>query len=171
MSVWQEKAWSPYVAGIIIGLLQIPAFLIIHSALGASSCYVSVAGYFSGLVDSNILDNAYFHKYMTSMKYLWQGTMVLFIAIGAFISMRMAGSRRKRLSPIWEKALGLTEFRRRGAMAFLGGFLMLFGARWAGGCTSGHGLSGIGQLAVGSLIVVVSMIIGGVVVANLYRRL
>lgn len=46
MSVWQKKAWSPYVAGIIIGLLQIPVFLIIHTALGASSAYVSVDGYF-----------------------------------------------------------------------------------------------------------------------------
>ncbi|MFP4168205.1 MAG: YeeE/YedE thiosulfate transporter family protein [Desulfonatronovibrionaceae bacterium] len=171
MSVWREKAWSPYVAGVIIGLLQVPAFLIIHSALGASSSYVSLAGYFSGLVDGNILESAYFEKYMTSLKYLWQGMMVLFIAVGAFISMRLAGSRRKSFSPAWTKAVGITEFRRRGAMAFLGGFFMLFGARWAGGCTSGHGLSGIGQLSVGSLIVVVTMFIGAMAVANLYRRL
>jgi hypothetical protein len=35
-----KKAWSPYAAGIVIGLLQIPAFLIIETALGASSSYV-----------------------------------------------------------------------------------------------------------------------------------
>ena len=39
-----QKAWSPYLAGIVIGLLQIPAFLIIETALGASSSYVTVGG-------------------------------------------------------------------------------------------------------------------------------
>jgi uncharacterized membrane protein YedE/YeeE len=47
---------------------------------------------------------------------------------------------------------------------------MLFGARWAGGCTSGHGVSGVGQLAVASLVVVISMFAGGIIVANLFRR-
>ena len=37
-----HKAWSPYAAGIVIGLLQIPAFLIIETALGASSSYVTM---------------------------------------------------------------------------------------------------------------------------------
>ena len=39
-----KKAWSPYLAGIVIGLLQIPAFLLIETALGASSSYVTVGG-------------------------------------------------------------------------------------------------------------------------------
>jgi uncharacterized protein len=39
-----DRAWSPYVAGIVIGLLQVPAFLIIETALGASSSYVTVGG-------------------------------------------------------------------------------------------------------------------------------
>ena len=38
-----RQAWSPYVAGIVIGLLQIPAFLLIETALGASSSYVTSA--------------------------------------------------------------------------------------------------------------------------------
>ena len=37
MSSMYDKAWSPYVAGVLIGLLQIPAFLMIETALGASS--------------------------------------------------------------------------------------------------------------------------------------
>ena len=37
-----DKAWSPYVAGVAIGLLQVPAFLMIETALGTSSSYVTV---------------------------------------------------------------------------------------------------------------------------------
>ena len=46
-----ERAWSPYVAGIIIGLLQIPAFLIIETALGASSSYVTVGALIASWID------------------------------------------------------------------------------------------------------------------------
>ncbi len=47
-----DKAWSPYAAGILIGLLQIPAFLIIETALGASSSYVTIGA--GSIVTSDI---------------------------------------------------------------------------------------------------------------------
>ena len=65
----KDKAWSPYAAGIVIGLLQIPAFLIIGSALGASSSYVSVSAYIAGLIDPAIKEIGYFEKYMTSLSF------------------------------------------------------------------------------------------------------
>ena len=42
MSALFDRAWSPYAAGILIGLLQIPAFLVVETALGASSSYITV---------------------------------------------------------------------------------------------------------------------------------
>jgi hypothetical protein len=56
-------------------------------------------------------------------------------------------------------------------MTFLGGFIMLFGARWAGGCTSGHGLSGVGQLAAGSIVVTLMFFAGGIAVSRLFKKL
>jgi uncharacterized membrane protein YedE/YeeE len=53
----------------------------------------------------------------------------------------------------------------RAAIAFPGGMLMAFGARLAGGCTSGHGISGTLQLNLASWITVICIFIGGVVVA------
>jgi uncharacterized membrane protein YedE/YeeE len=171
MNVLKHKAWSPYVAGVIIGLLQVPAFLIIGSALGASSCYVSVSAWLTSLIDPAIQEIGYFDKYMTSVKYAWQTSMVVSIGIGAWISRRMSGADRKPFSPIWTRAAGIDTLPRRLGMAFIGGFILLFGARWAGGCTSGHGLSGLGQLAVGSMVVVAAMALGGAAVSNLYRKL
>jgi len=55
-------------------------------------------------------------------------------------------------------------------MAFAGGFILLFGARLAGGCTSGHGISGISQIAVGSIITVIFMFAGGIFAARFLRR-
>lgn len=48
-----------------------------------------------------------------------------------------------------------------------GGFLVGFGARWAGGCTSGHAISGLSDLQIPSLIAVVGFFIGGLVMTHL----
>jgi uncharacterized membrane protein YedE/YeeE len=56
---------------------------------------------------------------------------------------------------------------KRGVLAFLGGAVAMFGARLAGGCTSGHGLSGTLQLALSGLIVMAALMAGGVLTARL----
>ena len=56
---------------------------------------------------------------------------------------------------------------RRLAVGFLGGGLMAFGARLAGGCTSGHGISGAMQLSFGSWIALQGFFVGGIATAML----
>jgi hypothetical protein len=166
-----EKAWSPYVAGVAIGLLQIPAFLIIETALGASSSYVTVGAWIAGWFDPSLLQIKYAASHVAATaKNLWQVALVAGIAIGAFLSMRMSGARRHAISPIWSRALGTSSPTVRYAVAFAAGFLMLFGARIADGCTSGHGLSGLAQLSVGSTVAVAGMFAGGIVTAMLALR-
>lgn len=171
MPAFTDKVWSPYVAGTVIGLLQIPAFLLIETALGASSSYVTVGAAVVGLVDPSLLMLDYVAKHVAmTAKNLWQVAMVGGIAIGAFISMKMSGARRQQISPIWMRALGSSSPARRYAVAFIAGFLMLFGARIADGCTSGHGRSGIAQLSVGSTIAVLAMFTGGIATATAALR-
>lgn len=166
----RRQAWSPYAAGLLIALLQIPAFLIIGSALGASSSFVKVAGHAGEVFDPFISELAYFDKYMFSSKYYWQLTMVIGIALGALISAKLAGIHRHGFAPIWKRAMKQYSVPRRRLMAFAGGFILLFGARLAGGCTSGHGISGISQIAVGSIITVIFMFAGGIFAARFLRR-
>jgi uncharacterized membrane protein YedE/YeeE len=167
----RAKAWSPYIAGILIGLLQIPAFLIIETALGASSSYVTVGGLLASWIDPSILDIDYVARHVSETpKNWWQVALVGGIAIGAFISARLSGARRDAISPIWGRALGSASPGRRYGIAFVAGFFMLFGARLADGCTSGHGLSGVAQLSVGSTIAVGAMFAGGIAAALLLLR-
>jgi len=166
-----QKAWSPYLAGIFIGLLQIPAFLIIETALGASSSYVTVGGVLASWIDPSILNNDYVARHVAATaKNWWQVALVGGIALGAFASMKLSGARRHAISPIWQTALGSASPSRRYALAFGAGFIMLFGARIADGCTSGHGLSGVAQLAVGSTVAVAAMFAGGIGAALLLLR-
>lgn len=167
----RDKAWSPYVAGIVIGLLQIPAFLLIETALGASSSYVTVGGLLASAVDPAVTEIGYVAKHVAATgKNWWQVALVVGIAAGAFLSMRMSGANRRTISPIWARALGSGAPKVRHLVAFGAGFLMLFGARIADGCTSGHGLSGMAQLSVGSTVAVAAMFAGGIAVANTVLR-
>lgn len=166
-----DKAWSPYVAGVVIGLLQIPAFLLIETALGASSSYVTIGGLIASFVDPSILNIDYVSRHIAATgKNWWQVALVVGIAIGAFFSMKLSGAHRHPISPIWKRALGSASPTYRYTVAFAGGFFMLFGARIADGCTSGHGLSGTAQLAVGSMVAVAAMFAGGIATAMLTMR-
>ena len=165
------KAWSPYLAGIAIGLLQIPAFILIETALGASSSYVTVGGLIAAAIDPAAAQIGYIGKHIAATgKNWWQVALVVGIGIGAFISMKMSGARRRTISPIWARALGSASPAKRYAIAFAAGFIMLLGARIADGCTSGHGLSGTAQLAVGSMVAVAAMFTGGIATAMLLLR-
>jgi hypothetical protein len=166
-----DRAWSPYAAGILIGLLQIPAFLIIATALGASSSYVTVGGLIASVFDPSVTQIKYVANHIApTAKNWWQVALVGGIAVGAFISMKFSGATRQPISPIWARALGSPSPAKRYAVAFIAGFLMLLGARIADGCTSGHGLAGMAQLAVGSLGAVAAMFAGGIATATLLLR-
>jgi uncharacterized protein len=166
-----RQAWSPYLAGVVIGLLQIPAFLLIETALGASSSYVTIGGMVASWIDPSILKIDYVARHVASTgKNWWQVALVIGIAIGAFVSMKLSGAKRAAISPIWQRALGSASPAKRYAVAFVGGFVLLLGARIADGCTSGHGLSGMAQLAVGSTVAVAAMFAGGIATAMLLLR-
>lgn len=166
----RDPAWSPYVAGAVIGLLQIPAFILIGTALGASSSYVTVAGSLASLVDPGIAQIDYVARHLAGAKNWWQVALVVGIALGALISARLSGMKRGGYAPVWHGMLGNATPRLRPLMAFGGGFLMVLGARIADGCTSGHGISGMAQLAVGSTIAVAAMFAGGILTAAMLPR-
>src|SRR5262249_20412007 len=89
-----KQAWSPYAAGIVIGLLQIPAFLLIEPPLGASTVYVTIVRTVASWIDPSI-------QVAVTSRNWWQVALVVGTAIGASISMRLSGARRHPISPIW----------------------------------------------------------------------
>lgn len=80
----------------------------------------------------------------------WLMTFVLGMAIGGFIAGRTFRQQITDMPAIWAQRFGKSPAKRY-ATCFLGGFLILFGARLAGGCTLGLFLSGSTQLAVSGI--------------------
>ena len=169
MSILSARVWSPYAAGILIGLLQIPAFLLMNTALGASSSFVTVAASIASFFDPAINAIPYFKAHVSTAKDWWQVALVVGVALGAFLSARMSGTVRPAMSELWGRVMGL-NFPMRLVVAFAGGFVLLLGARIANGCTSGHGLSGLSQLAVSSLIAMAAMFASGIAISAFLKR-
>ncbi len=156
------RFWSPYIVGIIIGLLQLPVFLLIGASIGTSGSFGSVACW--------VLGKGGEAGCFPLLKQWWQLGFVVGIGIGAYLSRRLSGVKRPRVSRLWSTILKTQALWPRLAMAFVGGFVFLFGARLADGCTSGNGISGIALLSVGSFLVIGSMFVSGILVSLLYPR-
>lgn len=159
-------AWSPYLVGAGIGVLSWLTFYFADKSIGASSFYATVAGFLGQLVAK---------KHTESLKYFqsnpprvdWGFVFVIFSILGGFLAAWSGGEIRDEwLHPMWVDRFG-DSIALRGIVGFAGGVLMAFGARLAGGCTSGHGISGTLQLNAGSWLTVACMFIGGIATAML----
>ncbi|MBA3975444.1 MAG: hypothetical protein C0504_14660 [Candidatus Solibacter sp.] len=169
MSVLNKKRWSPYLAGTLLGVLSWFAFLTAGQPLGVSSTFVRTAGMLESTVaPGHVQSNDYFKA--AKVKLDWEWMITLGILIGAFASSRMSKEAPGESVPaLWASRFGPSPARRM-IGAFLGGVLLIFGARLAGGCTSGHGLSGSMQLAVSGWVFFACIFASGVATAKLLFR-
>ena len=150
-------------AGILLAVLEAIVFL--HQTtgrpIGASTSYPYLADVITGTTSGT-----YFQKIAKPGH--WE---VIFLT-GALLAALIASLAKKKFSftlihPRWAEYKG-NDASKRIFWAFTGGFLLIFGARMAGGCTSGHILSGGMQLAFGSLFFAVFVFIGLIVTGRIF---
>ncbi|MGI5819623.1 MAG: YeeE/YedE thiosulfate transporter family protein [Armatimonadota bacterium] len=97
----------------------------------------------------------------------WEWMLVAGVVVGAFVSALLSGAWGLRWVPDrWGEAFGAVAWTRL-VVAFAGGVLMGLGARWANGCTSGHGISGSLQLALSGWLAAVCFFAAGTAAAML----
>lgn len=159
--------WTPLGVGAGIGVLSWATFAFSGKAIGASSTYAKIAGYITGQVAPNKVTN---YKYFRENPPRLDWGVVFFFGtlLGAFLSATSSGDFSGQwLAPLWVERFGDDSLLLRLFTAFIGGVIMAFGARLAGGCTSGHGISGTMQLVPGSWLVFFSLFLGGSVTAYL----
>jgi uncharacterized protein len=156
--------WSPYAVGIGIGVLSWLTWLISGKPIGCSTSYARTAGMIEKAVrGKQVEEKPYYQKVKPEVD--WQWMLVVGMVIGAFAAAVLSDDFALIWVPSrWAAAFGDTMAVRL-IVALLGGVLLGFGARWAGGCTSGHGISGTMQLAVSSWISAICFFIGGIIAA------
>lgn len=170
MELLTEVRWSPYLVGMGIGMLSWLTFLISRQPIACSTTFARLIGMVEMLFGGKKVElKPYYHKLKLVVD--WQMMLVLGVVIGAFLSALLSGDFRLQWVPSsWENSFG-TDPILRVVMALAGGVILGFGARWADGCTSGHGISGTLQLAVSSWISAVCFFIGGILAAHLIFRI
>jgi uncharacterized protein len=162
----ESGAWSPYLVGMLIGLLSMATFYFSNKPLSVSTAYARLAGLVGNLFSKEHTENLKFYQ-DTKPKIEWGGMLVFGMLIGAFIAAVNGGEFNGTWVPeLWKHRFGADVLLRQG-MAFMGGAILAYGARLAGGCTSGHGISGALQLSVSSWIALVCFFIAAVVTAHL----
>ncbi len=173
------QPWSWYVAGVLIGL-TVPLLLLLgnkHFGISSSLRHICAACFPA---------NIGFFKYDWK-KEVWNLFFVGGILLGGFIATQYLGSPQPiQVNPALVQELnkyGINDysnivptqlfsfsslFTLRGFIVIVvGGFLVGFGTRYAGGCTSGHAIMGLSNLQMPSLVATICFMIGGFIMANL----
>lgn len=174
-----NSPWPWYTAGVLIGLI-VPALLILgNKKFGISSNLRHMCAI---CAPSNIPFFQYDWK-----KEIWNFFFIGGIAIGAFIAtFYMTDPNAVVVDENLKQDLaqyGITNFNNivpvdlfsfeslfslRGfIMMVVGGFLVGFGTRYAGGCTSGHAIMGLSNLQWPSLVATISFMVGGIIMTHL----
>lgn len=156
--------WSPYAVGAGIGLLSCVAFVLSDKPIGCSTAFARTSGMLEQVMrGSKVREMPYYRQFAPEID--WEWMLVAGIIIGSFASAWLSGEFRLEWVPsLWAATFG-PEHLPRLATAFAGGIIMGFGARWAGGCTSGHGISGTLQLAVSGWLAVAAFFAAGAATA------
>jgi len=165
----RAEQWSPYLVGAGIGVLSWISFVLSDRPLACSASFAKTSGMLEKLFrGKKIKEKLYYQKFPPVID--WQWMLVLGVIIGAFISAKLSGQFQFNWIPAqWKTMAGDAPFVRW-IVALAGGVIMGVGARWAGGCTSGHGISGTLQLAVSSWLAAVSFFVGGIITAMVIFR-
>lgn len=176
-----SQPWPWYVAGPLIGLIVPLLLLVGGKRLGISS---SLQHMCAAVAPTNLE----FFRYDWRERGLWNLAFTAGVFVGGIIGATLLVSPDPTidLSPATIAALsglgvqdftGLVpaDFFTWGALTSIpglvmvlgGGFLVGFGARYAGGCTSGHAISGLADLQFPSLVAVIGFFVGGLIVTHL----
>ena len=149
---WLMQPWPWWISGILIGLTVPLLYLLAGKAFGISTSLQQI-----GAMCAPNTKLEYLRKHDRTGN-LWTLVFVIGIALGAFVANRYLTAESVSLLPDTFKSPA------GAAKLLFGGFLIGFGTRYAGGCTSGHSITGIANLNWPSLVATICFFAGGLVV-------
>lgn len=166
----RKDKWSPYFVGALIGILLTLSFVLGHQ-LGASTGVARIGALIENTFGSSHIKNTpYFNKLIADkVIFNWKVLFIVGLFFGALMASFISQKEKSPRNRIWESAFGTSKFKRSIA-AFCGGALLLFGARLADGCTSGHAISGGAQLSVTSWVFMIGVFAAAIPVSFIMYR-
>lgn len=152
MMQWLLQPWPWWLSGILIGLMVPGLYILSGKGFGISSSFRHLGALCMPNSQINYLKE---HNWRSG---IWNLVLVAGIIIGSFIAVKFLSSQPVEfLPPAFYTAPGFIKLA-------VGGVLVGFGTRYAGGCTSGHTITGISNLNLSSMVATLFFFIGGLIV-------
>lgn len=163
----RDKTWSPYAAGVLLGLVVAFSEIVCGRPLAASGAFDKLAAYLGGW----LFPSSQYYGHIMTPGITWQVWILVGVLAGSFASSKLSGEARWRWLPDtqWEPRFGASR-KLRLAIAFFGAVLVQVGAGIAGGCTSGLAISGGAALSPAAFLFMAGMFAGGIPAAWLWDR-
>jgi uncharacterized protein len=163
----KEKVWSPWAAGVLLGLTAVASYVLVDKTIGSSGGIESIDSILLKIFHSNLANSMYF-KFQMPPVLSFQIILFIGMLIGAFVSSKWSKDFKLRLMPDqqWTQNFGPSKLKRW-ILIFIGGILIEYSAGIAGGCTSGLAISGTMQLSPAGLIFIVGLFISGIITTKL----
>jgi len=167
-----QENWSPYVAGILLGIVGLLAVLLSNTLLGASGAFESFVGWIGKKVAPSLFSNLYWGveggRAMPIMRpeITWSVILLVGVLLGGTLGALSSRTFKFRFNDDaqWKRIFGPQPWKRW-VIGFLGAIVLEFAAGIAGGCTSGLAISGGMLLVPAAFLFIGGMFASGIVTA------
>jgi uncharacterized membrane protein YedE/YeeE len=155
----KKDRWSPYVVGVIIGIMVI-GLVNLGRHLGVCCGVNKLAAVISYWLDPMYtLKSMHFSKQFADKLILsWRLLLIIGIFFGSLIASVLTTNKERVKQTYWTNRFGSSLIKRHIAI-FLGSIILIIGTRVAGGCFTGHGITGFSQLSLASIVFFVSLFV------------
>ena len=167
----KKEIWSPYVAGILLGVVGVLAVWLSDNLLGASGAFENIAGSVGKAIAPNLFDNLYFNFIMPP-GLTWGVVLLIGVFFGGMLGAATSGTLMwgkkgsANSDAQWKRIFG-PQIWKRWAIAFIGAIILEYAAGIAGGCTSGLAIAGGMLLAPAAFLFIAGMFASGIIIARL----
>jgi uncharacterized membrane protein YedE/YeeE len=158
----RKEEWSPYAAGILLGIVGILTVVLSQNLLGASGGFENLAAYIGKAIDPK---NMYFN-YVMPAGITFPVVLLVGVFFGGMLGALSSGTFKFRTmdDEQWKQAIGKQPWKRW-LLLFIGAIILEYAAGIAGGCTSGLAISGGMLLVPAAFLFIVGMFASGIITA------
>ena len=169
-----KETWSPYAAGILLGIVGVLAVLLSNALLGASGAFENVAGMIGKALAPAAFNNTYFNFVMPP-GITWGVILLVGVFFGGMAgaatskSLKWGKKDASNSDAQWKRIFGPQTWKRW-VLGFFGAILLEYAAGIAGGCTSGLAISGGMLLVPAAFLFIAGMFGSGILTALIIYR-
>ncbi len=165
-----QETWSPYAAGILLGIVGLLAVSLANTLLGASGAFESFVGWVGKHLNLSIFNNIYWGvtggRSLPIMRpeITWSVILLIGTIFGGTIGALSSHTFKFRWNDDaqWKRIFG-PQVWRRAVIGFFGAILLEYAAGIAGGCTSGLAISGGMTFTPAAFLFIGGMFVSGII--------